>query len=88
MPRGEKSKYTSKQKRKAEHIAEGYERNAASPKRRPRAEPGLPSIRNREEERSRAADAARRKAMLPAAKEVEGAERRAERREGSAERQQ
>ena len=25
MPRGEKSKYTSKQKRQAEHIAEGYE---------------------------------------------------------------
>lgn len=24
MPRGEKSKYTEKQKRKAEHIAEGY----------------------------------------------------------------
>jgi len=25
MPRGEKSAYTDKQKRKAEHIAEGYE---------------------------------------------------------------
>ena len=25
MPRGSKSKYTSKQKRKAEHIEEGYE---------------------------------------------------------------
>jgi len=25
MPRGEKSKYTEKQKRKAEHIEEGYE---------------------------------------------------------------
>jgi plasmid stabilization system protein ParE len=25
MPRGDKSKYTGKQKRKAEHIAEGYE---------------------------------------------------------------
>ncbi|MFL5339162.1 MAG: plasmid stabilization protein [Gemmataceae bacterium] len=25
MPRGEKSKYTGKQKRKAEHIEEGYE---------------------------------------------------------------
>src|SRR5438270_11847103 len=25
MPRGEKSKYTSKQKRQAEHIEEGYE---------------------------------------------------------------
>jgi plasmid stabilization system protein ParE len=26
MPRGSKSKYTSKQKRKAEHIEEGYEK--------------------------------------------------------------
>ena len=26
MPRGDKSKYTGKQKRKAEHIEEGYER--------------------------------------------------------------
>lgn len=25
MPRGDKSRYTDKQKRKAEHIAEGYE---------------------------------------------------------------
>jgi plasmid stabilization system protein ParE len=25
MPQGDKSKYTDKQKRKAEHIAEGYE---------------------------------------------------------------
>ncbi len=25
MPRGDKDKYTDKQKRKAEHIAEGYE---------------------------------------------------------------
>lgn len=25
MPRGDKSSYTSKQKRKAEHIEEGYE---------------------------------------------------------------
>jgi hypothetical protein len=26
MPRGSKSKYTSKQKRQAEHIEEGYEK--------------------------------------------------------------
>ena len=26
MPKGDKSKYTDKQKRKAEHIAEGYEK--------------------------------------------------------------
>jgi len=30
MPRGSKDKYTDKQKRKAEHIAEGYEHRGAS----------------------------------------------------------
>ena len=30
MPRGEKSKYTDKQKRKAEHIEEGYEKRGVS----------------------------------------------------------
>jgi plasmid stabilization system protein ParE len=30
MPRGDKSKYTGKQKRKAEHIAEGYEHRGVS----------------------------------------------------------
>ena len=30
MPRGSKSKYTSKQKRKAEHIEEGYEKKGVS----------------------------------------------------------
>ena len=32
MPRGEKSKYTDKQKRQAEHIEEGYEDRGASKK--------------------------------------------------------
>jgi plasmid stabilization system protein ParE len=32
MPRGDKSKYTGKQKRKAEHIEEGYERRGVSRK--------------------------------------------------------
>ena len=32
MPQGEKSKYTSKQKRKAEHIEEGYEKKGLSDK--------------------------------------------------------
>ena len=32
MPRGDKDKYTDKQKRKAEHIAEGYEERGASEK--------------------------------------------------------
>lgn len=32
MPRGDKSKYTGKQKRKAEHIEEGYEQRGVSSK--------------------------------------------------------
>ena len=32
MPRGDKSKYTDKQKRKADHIAEGYEKRGVSEK--------------------------------------------------------
>jgi plasmid stabilization system protein ParE len=32
MPRGDKSKYTERQKRKAEHIEEGYERRGVSEK--------------------------------------------------------
>ena len=32
MPRGDKSKYTDKQKRKAEHIEEGYEDRGVSKK--------------------------------------------------------
>jgi plasmid stabilization system protein ParE len=32
MPRGDKDKYTDKQKRKAAHIAEGYEERGASEK--------------------------------------------------------
>ena len=32
MPRGDKSSYTSKQKRKAEHIADGYEDRGVSAK--------------------------------------------------------
>ena len=30
MPRGDKSKYTDKQQRKADHIAEGYEEKGVS----------------------------------------------------------
>ena len=39
MPQGDKDKYTDKQKRKAEHIAEGY-KDRGSPRRRPAAAPG------------------------------------------------
>jgi plasmid stabilization system protein ParE len=31
MPQGDKSKYTDKQKRQAEHIEEGYEKKGVSP---------------------------------------------------------
>jgi plasmid stabilization system protein ParE len=31
MPRGEKTKYTDKQKRQAEHIEEGYEKRGTAP---------------------------------------------------------
>ncbi len=33
MPRGSKAKYTSKQKRQAEHIEEGYEKRGVSAKK-------------------------------------------------------
>jgi plasmid stabilization system protein ParE len=32
MPRGDKSSYTNKQKRKAQHIEEGYEQRGVSPR--------------------------------------------------------
>lgn len=32
MPRGDKSAYTDKQKRRAEHIEEGYEKRGVAPK--------------------------------------------------------
>ncbi len=32
MPRGEKSKYTDKQERKADHISEGYEKRGLGKK--------------------------------------------------------
>jgi len=41
MPRGDKSTYTDKQKRKAEHIADSYEDRGTRPKRRNGA-PGRP----------------------------------------------
>ncbi len=41
MPRGDKSKYTEKQKRKAEHIEESYEERGV-PRAEARREPGRP----------------------------------------------
>ena len=36
MSQGDKSKYTDKQKRKAEHIEEGYEKRGVPPRMKPR----------------------------------------------------
>ncbi len=44
MPRGDKSSYTSKQKRQAEHIEEGYEKRGTSKKKR-NAAPGQRSTK-------------------------------------------
>ena len=44
MPRGDKSKYTDKQERKADHIAEGYEKRGFQ-SRRPSAGRGQPSTK-------------------------------------------
>ncbi len=41
MPRGDKSAYTDKQKRKAEHIEEGYEKRGV-PSRKPSGGRGPP----------------------------------------------
>ncbi len=45
MPQGDKSSYTDKQKRKAEHIEEGYEKRGVS-KKKPRAALGQRSTRS------------------------------------------
>ena len=45
MPRGDKSKYTDKQDRKADHIAEGYEKRGVVGRRKPSGAPGRRSTR-------------------------------------------
>jgi hypothetical protein len=44
MPRGDKSKYTDKQERKADHIAEGYEKRGV-----PEQEGRAPGLGNRQQ---------------------------------------
>ncbi len=41
MPQGDKSAYSDKQKRKAEHIEEGYEKRGSA-RTKPNAAPGPP----------------------------------------------
>jgi len=55
MPRGDKSSYTDKQKRRAEHIEEGYEDRGVSTKEAERRAWATVNkrIRGREEERLR-----------------------------------
>lgn len=62
MPRGDKDKYTDKQKRKAEHIEESYEDRGLS-KKRPKPVPGPPSTNSPEVATGRVARGATR---LPA----------------------
>ena len=57
MPRGDKSEYTDKQKRKAEHIEESYE-DRGVPEEGPRPTPGRRSTRSPGAGTSRAAAAA------------------------------
>lgn len=68
MPRDDKSGYTDKQKRRAEHIEESYEKRG-TPKRKLKAGPGQLSTRRADEARNPARAEASRKvaAHLPAA---------------------
>ena len=56
MPRGDKSKYTDKQRRKADHIAEGYEERGLSEEEADAQGPGRPSTRSRAVVTSQGAD--------------------------------
>jgi len=42
MPRGDKSSYTAKQKRQAEHIEEGYEKKGVGPQEAEKDRPRTP----------------------------------------------
>lgn len=68
MARGSKKKYTSKQKRKAEHIEKGYEKRGTSKKE---AERRAWATVNKSDKggKKRAADAARKAARRARAKE-------------------
>ncbi len=73
MPRGDKSKYTDKQERKADHIAEGYEKRGV-PEQEAERRPGQPSTKRMAAARSPAGLAA---ASLPAIRRRIRAARRA-----------
>jgi hypothetical protein len=53
MPRGSKASYSSKQKRQAEHIEEGYERRGVGRREAARLGHGQQGDRRRQEERLR-----------------------------------
>ena len=59
MPRGDKDKYTDKQKRKAEHIEESYEAKGVS-RTKPSPAPGPRSTNSRAVGSARAAPARRK----------------------------
>lgn len=66
MPRGDKTKYTEKQRRKADHITEGYKERGV-PKRKPSVEHGRRSTKMTAEVREPAAPGGAniRVALLP-----------------------
>jgi hypothetical protein len=64
MPRGDKSKYTDKQDRKAEHVAEAT-RSAAFPKRKPNAGPGPRSTRTMAAARRKVGQAEAERPAIP-----------------------
>ena len=59
MPKGDKGKYSDKQKRKAEHIAEGYEDRGDSPRKPPNVKLGRQLTKRAAAARKAARDAAR-----------------------------
>ena len=68
MPRGDKSSYTDKQKRKAEHIEEGYEKRGVSHKEAESRAWATVTGASRAAARSRARVVARRRATPPPAR--------------------
>ncbi len=67
MPQGDKSSYTSKQKRQAQHIEEGYEKRGTSKKEAERRA-GPPSTRKPAVAKRAAPDGAKASATQPRAK--------------------
>jgi len=74
MPRGDKSSYTSKQKRQAEHIEEGYEKRGTSKKE---AERRAWATVNKESGGGKKSGSGRKRAPASASKRASGTSKRA-----------